>query len=100
MQQHIPKQNPTGFEPPADWQPSFASWRHGGWYVTNVRYNSGACGCVSRNYEDGKWRIVSDDRRVNIGDPGDVTYKSRDAAARAEYALAESGKARTANKKG
>ncbi len=100
MQQQHPKQSLTDFAPPAAWQPSFSSWRHGGWYVTNVHYESGACGCVSRNYEDRQWRIVCDDRRVNIGDPGDVTYKSRDAAARAEYALAESGKARPANKKG
>lgn len=23
------------------WQPSFSKWRHGGWYVHNVRYPSG-----------------------------------------------------------
>jgi hypothetical protein len=28
----------------------------------NVRYPNGAVGCVSRNYPDRKWRIVSDDR--------------------------------------
>ena len=100
MQQQKPKLSLTDSEPPADWQPSFSRWRHGGWYVTNVHYESGACGCISRNYPDGQWRIVCDDRRVNIGEPGDITFKSRDAAARAEYALAASTKVRTADKKG
>lgn len=100
MQQQNPKLSLTNFEPPADWQPSFSRWRHGGWYVTNVHYDSGACGCVSRNYTDGKWRIACDDRRVNIGAPGDITYKSRDAAARAEYALAERSKVLPRSKKG
>lgn len=71
------------------WTPSFSKWRHGGWYVNNVRYPSGACGCVSNNYDDGKWRIACDDRRVNLGEPGDFTFKTRDAAARAEKELAE-----------
>lgn len=66
-----------------DWTPSYDRWRHGGWYVTNVRYPSGACGCVSRNYADRKWRIVCDER------PGErATYPSRDAAARAELEIA------------
>lgn len=60
------------------WAPRFSPWRHGGWYVSNVRYPSGAVGCVSRNYPDGKWRIVCDKRE------GDHTYPSRDEAARAE----------------
>ena len=66
--------------------PHYDRWRHGGWYVTNVRYASGACGCVSRNYEDGKWRIVCDER--NYGE-AQQTYPNRDAAARAERALAD-----------
>lgn len=65
-----------------EWTPTYSPWRHGGWYVNNVRYPSGAVGCVSRNYPDKKWRIVCDDR------PGDHTYASRDAAARAERVLA------------
>jgi hypothetical protein len=69
--------------PPNDWQPIYTPWRHGGWYVVNVQYPSGACGCVSRNYPDHKWRIVCDER------DDDVTYPSRDAAARAEYVLAQ-----------
>jgi hypothetical protein len=68
--------------------PLYSRWRHGGWYVHGVRYPSGACGCVSRNYPDKKWRIVCDDRRTDLGQPGDFTYPSRDAAAFAEYELA------------
>lgn len=59
----------------------YSPWRHGGWYVGNVRYPSGACGCVSRNYPDKKWRIV-------CGRPDEETFPSRDAAARAEQAIA------------
>lgn len=59
-------------------------WRHGGWY-TSVRYPSGACGCVSRNYADRKWRIACDSR------PGDYTYRSRGEAARAEAELVAEG---------
>ena len=67
---------------PADWTPSFSPWRHGGWYVHNCRYPSGAVGCVSRNYPDGKWRIVCDERE------GDHTDPTRVEAACAEYAIA------------
>jgi hypothetical protein len=31
---------------------TYSPWRHGGWYVNEVRYPSGAVGCVSRNYPD------------------------------------------------
>ena len=64
-----------------NWTPQYEKWRHGGWYITNVRYASGACGCVSRNYEDRKWRIVCGDENQ--------TFPSRDAAARAERQIAE-----------
>lgn len=75
----------TTTEATTTWEPSFSPWRHGGWYVDNVRYASGAAGCVSRNYADRKWRIVCDDRP----DAHERhTYPSRDAAARAERALA------------
>lgn len=60
----------------------YSRWRHGGWY-TNVRYPSGACGCVSRNYDDGKWRIACDPRPFKEA----PTFKSRDAAALAEWKL-------------
>ena len=66
------------------WQPTYEPWRHGGWYVTNVRYPSGACGCVSRNYPDKKWRIVCDSRPFDLA----PTFPNRDAAARAEYEIA------------
>lgn len=68
---------------------SYTPWRHGGWYVANVRYPSGACGCVSRNYPDKKWRIVCDNRRRELGGPGDFTFKSRDEAAQAELDLTQ-----------
>lgn len=74
-------------EQKADWVPQFSPWRHGGWYVSNVRYPSGASGCVSNNYPDGKWRIVCDARRNELNQPGDFTFKTRDAAARAEFDL-------------
>lgn len=66
----------------------YSRWRHGGWYVSGIRYPSGACGCVSSNYPDRKWRIVCDDRRQALNEPGDVTFGSREAAARAEQVLA------------
>jgi hypothetical protein len=71
---------------PDVWTPRYETWRHGGWYVMNVRYASGAVGCVSRNYADRKWRIVCDER-TNAHELH--TYPSRDAAARAERELAE-----------
>jgi hypothetical protein len=66
---------PTKFE--------YSPWRHGGWYVHNVRYPSGAIGCVSRNYPDKKWRVVCDPR----GFEKQPTFKTRDEAARAEWEL-------------
>lgn len=66
---------------------TYERWRHGGWYVSEVRYPSGAVGCVSRNYPDRKWRIACD-YRPNAYER--FTYSSRDEAARAEYALAQS----------
>ncbi|HEJ4407850.1 TPA: hypothetical protein SL557_000129 [Pseudomonas aeruginosa] len=71
----------------ANWEPAYSKWRHGGWYVRNVQYPSGGCGCVSNNYEDGAWRIVCDDRRQALGQAGDFTFKTRDEAARAEREL-------------
>lgn len=61
----------------------YSHWRHGGWYVHGVRYPSGACGCVSRNYADRRWRIACDERGH------DHTYPNRDAAALAEWHLAQ-----------
>lgn len=64
---------------------NYAPWRHGGWYVQDVRYPSGAIGCVSRNYEDRKWRIACDPRGFEAA----PTFKNRDEAARAEWSLAQ-----------
>ena len=66
---------------PEQWTPEYSPWRHGGWYVDNVHYPSGAVGCVSRNYPDRKWCIVCDNRNPQ------PTYRSRDDAARAEHDL-------------
>ena len=65
-----------------DWTPQYSPWRHGGWYVVNVHYPSGAVGCVSRNYADHKWRIT-----CGTGHLGELTFPNRDAAARAERHL-------------
>lgn len=84
-ERHQPPASVT--EPAAqdNWEPTYSPWRHGGWYVDNVRYPGGAVGCVSRNYADRKWRIVCDDRPDAHEK---YTYPSRDAAARAERELA------------
>lgn len=63
---------------------TYSRWRHGGWYVHGVRYPGGACGCVSRNYEDSKWRIVCDPRPFEER----PTFKTRADAAMAEWVLA------------
>ena len=70
----------------AEWRPQYETWRHGGYYVMNVRYPSGAVGCVSKNYSDGKWRIVChpDSHNLELA----PTFPSRDSAARAERELA------------
>lgn len=68
------------------WPPlyfDYSKWRHGGWYVDNVRYPSGAVGCVSRNFEDRKWRIACDPRPFEE----QPTFKTRNDAALAEWRL-------------
>jgi hypothetical protein len=65
----------------------YERWRHGGWYVVNVRYPSGAVGCVSRNYPDRKWRIACDPRPFEER----PTFHTRDEAARAEWEGIRSG---------
>ena len=64
---------------------SYSPWRHGGWY-TNVRYPSGASGCVSNNYDDRKWRIACDPRPFEQ----QPTFHSRHDAAMAEWHLVQS----------
>lgn len=75
--------NASTVAPPTSF--AYSPWRHGGWYVNNVRHPSGAVGCVSRNYPDGKWRIVCDPRDFE----DQPTFKNRDAAARAEFEIAQ-----------
>lgn len=65
--------------------PVYSKWRHGGWYVHNIRYPSGACGCVSRNYPDRKWRIVCHPAPFKE----QPTFPTRDAAAIAERAIVD-----------
>jgi hypothetical protein len=72
-----------------EWNPIFSSWRHGGFYVDNLRYPNGACGCVSNNYPDKRWRIVCDPRGFGAGH----TYNGRVSAARAEKELVDAMKA-------
>ncbi len=62
---------------------TYTRWRHGGWYVAEVRYPSGAVGCVSNNYPDRKWRIACDPRPFEYA----PTFRIRDDAARGELAL-------------
>lgn len=79
---------PAPVAPPPHWKPLFDLWRHGGWYVVNMRYPSGAVGCVSRQYEDRKWRVVCEVGRDLLGALVGRTFTSRDAAARAEWTIA------------
>lgn len=68
---------------------TYSRWRHGGWYVHEIRYPSGACGCVSNNYADHRWRIVCDPRPFEDR----PTFRTRDEAAMAELHLAKSEQA-------
>lgn len=61
------------------WESTYEHWRHGGWY-TDARYPSGACGCVSNNYTDKKWRIA-------CGPYHGLTFSTRRDAANAERAI-------------
>lgn len=67
---------------------NYSKWRHGGWYVHNVRYPNGAVGCVSCNYADRKWRIACDKRPFD----DQPTFKTRDEAALAEWHIANATK--------
>ncbi|WP_304350038.1 hypothetical protein [Comamonas testosteroni] len=51
-QSPTPPKSASASQTPAPWTPAYERWRHGGWYVTNVLYPAGACGCVSNNYDD------------------------------------------------
>ena len=64
----------------------YSAWRHGGWYVHDVRYPNGAVGCVGKNAE-GRWFIACDSRP----EAERATYPTRDAAADAEALLIKQG---------
>lgn len=76
-------------DPAESWVPVFTPWRHGGWYVVNLRYPSGAVGCVAKR-DDGKWMVACDER----SEP--PTFANRELAAREErrLVLAKGGKDR------
>jgi hypothetical protein len=76
-----------------NWTPQYSKYRHGGWYVSNISHENGARGCVSNNFEDKKWRIVCDPRPAEEQE----TYKTRDAAARAERKISITNKNALAN---
>jgi hypothetical protein len=62
---------------------TYERWRHGGWYVDQVHYPSGAVGCISRNWsEDKKWRIVTEVDCVGFDKAR--TFANRDECAAAE----------------
>jgi hypothetical protein len=65
--------------PPAEF--TYDRWRHGGWYVQEITWPNGGCGCVSRNFGDRKWRIVCDPRPFEV----QPTFRTRDDAARGEW---------------
>ena len=64
---------------------TYSRWRHGGWYVGDIRWPNGGCGCVSRNYTDRKWRIVCDPRPFE----SQPTFATRAAAALGEWRLVQ-----------
>lgn len=71
------------------WRPSYEPWRHGGSYVWNLRYPSGAVGCIAsaRHTISGKFEIACDPRRGTGVDEKELQYKTRDEAAYAERDL-------------
>lgn len=70
-------------KPPTDFH--YEKWRHGGWYVMNVVYPTGAVGCVSRNFHDRKWRIVCHPAPFEE----QPTFRTRADAALAEWHLVQ-----------
>lgn len=68
---------------PDDFKPEYSRWRHGGWYVDNVRYPSGAVGCIHNNHPDKRWRIVCSNTF------GGLSFSTRDDAAKAEKIMVD-----------
>ena len=65
---------------------TYSRWRHGGWYIVNVRYPKRRVRLrLPKNYEDRKWRIVCDPRPFDER----PTFKTREEAATAEWALTQ-----------
>lgn len=66
------------------WTPTYSPWRHGGSYVDNIVYPSGAVGCIAsaRHTASKQFEIACPPSW-----PGDQ-FKTRDAAAYAEAQLA------------
>lgn len=69
----------------ADRDFTYSPWRHGGYYVNEVRYPSGAVGCVAGPNKDGRWFIACDSRSEEI------SYATRHDAAVAERDLIAAG---------
>ncbi|MGF6440374.1 hypothetical protein [Paraburkholderia youngii] len=84
------KTSPAPAQAVPNLNPAYSKWRHGGWYVDNVRYPDGAVGCVSNNYPDGKWRVVCHPSGFEEG----PTFETRHQAAMAEYELVQQEYAR------
>lgn len=65
----------------ADWVPGYSVWRHGGSYVSGVRYPSGAIGCIAsaRHTISGRFEVACFD----LG-----KFKTRREAADAERQFA------------
>ena len=64
------------------WKPTYSRWRHGGYYVDNLYYPSGAVGCIvsARYTHDGLFHLACDPRPVDQR----VGYRTREEAAYAE----------------
>lgn len=65
---------------------TYHRWRHGGWYVHEITWPNGGCGCISRNYPDQKWRIACDPRPFNQ----QPVFRTREQAARGEWLFVQS----------
>ena len=74
------------YSPTEEWEPVFSPWRHGGSYVTNLRYPNGACGCIvsARHSDDGFFHIACGPRELTS-----IKFKTRREAAYAERAYVE-----------
>ena len=78
-----------------EWKPQYETWRHGGWYVTNVHYPEGFTACVMRS--DGSnpdlpagFYLAENKTRTR--------FATRDAAARATHVACEMLKAASGQK--